>query len=545
MAIMRLTGPMLTIWREHRTDVLKQVAVIEHALSSAHGEALDDELRSGAAREAHNVSGAVGTMGFALAAEHARALERALGAPDFLLPGELPRLAGLAAALREELAMPVHEEPSVTGDAAPMASGDRVTIELLVVDSDAARGALIVAEAQDRSITAGLARSLASAREMFSMGGPDVVLLDLSVSDALESVLGLLAEFAQDTTVLAVTDPARSVDRVEVARRGGRGFLPNSLSPGQTVDAVIALRAQLRTVGTRILALDDDTTILVLLKAMLGQAGMEVSTCNDPDRFLAQLEETSPELLILDFDMPGVTGPELCRAIRNDHRWQGLPIVLLTGHADPDSVRAVFDAGADDYVSKPFVGPELVARIANRLERVRMYRALADTDPLTGLANRRRSVDAIEDYLRLASRMGQSLCLAIIDVDRFKDVNDTHGHAAGDAVLRGVGTELLRYFRGEDVVARWGGDEFLIGMFGMSGADGRRRVNDLLDAMRGQSFDGVSVTISVGLAEYPSDGGDLDSLCAAADRALYEAKSAGRDGIATSTPAPGTGNARP
>jgi len=413
-------------------------------------------------------------------------------------------------------------------------------IELLVVDSDAVRGAQIVAEALDRSITAGLAESLASAREMFSMGEPEVVLLDLSVSDALESVLGLLAEVAQDATVLAVTDPARSVDRVEVARRGGRGFLPNSLSPGQTVDAVIALRAQLRTTGTRILALDDDKTILVLLKAMLGQAGMEVSTCDDPSQFLAQLEEISPELVILDFDMPGVTGPELCRAIRNDPRWQGLPIVLLTGHGDPDSVRAVFDAGADDYVAKPFVGPELVARIANRLERVRMYRALADTDPLTGLVNRRRSVDAIEDYLRLASRMRQSLCLAVIDVDRFKQVNDAHGHATGDAVLRGVATELLRYFRGEDVVARWGGDEFVIGMFGMSGADGRRRMNDLVERMRGQSFDGVSVTISAGLAEYPLDGVDLDSLYVAADRALYVAKSAGRDGMAATSRAPAT-----
>jgi diguanylate cyclase (GGDEF)-like protein len=412
--------------------------------------------------------------------------------------------------------------------------GERVEIELLVVDPDAARGAQIVAEAAGRSVTAGLARNLASAREMFSTGGPDVVLLDLSVSDALESVLGFLAEVAQNATVLTVTDPARSVDRVEVARRGGRGFLPNSMSPGQTVDAVLALRERLRTHGTRILALDDDPTVLALLRSMLGAAGMEISTCGEPSRFLAQLEEIAPELVILDFDMPGVTGPELCRAIRNDHRWQGLPIVLLTARADPDSVRAIFDAGADDYVSKPFVGPELVARIANRLERVRMYRALADTDPLTGLANRRRSVDAIEYYLRLAARMVQPLSLAVVDVDRFKDVNDSHGHAAGDVVLRGVGAELLRYFRGEDVVARWGGDEFLIGMFGMSGADGRRRINDLVQAVRAQSFDGVSITISAGLAEYPSDGGDLDSLYGAADRALYEAKSAGRDGMAAS-----------
>jgi diguanylate cyclase (GGDEF)-like protein len=486
-----------------------------------------------AACEAHKLPGAAGSVGFGLAADQARGLERASGAAGPVFADQLPRLGGMGAALRDGLELPPQDGSGATGDSPPELLGAcPENMELLVVDTDTMRGEQIVAEAQDRFLAAGLARSLGIARSALAVGSPDIVLLDLSMSDGLETVLGFLDEIAKDTPVLVVANPEWSVDRVEVARLGGRGLLPNSLSPGQMVDALIALRERVRTRGTRILALDDDLTVLALLKAMLGKAGMAVSTCADPSRFLALVEEASPELVILDFDMPGVTGPELCRAIRNDRRWGGVPIVLLTSHADPDSIRAGFDAGADDYVSKPFVGAELVARISNRLERVRMYRALADTDPLTGLVNRRRSVDALEDYLRIASRMAQPLCLGVVDVDKFKEINDAHGHAAGDVVLRGVGTELLRYFRGEDVVARWGGDEFVVGMFGMSGADGCRRMNDLLEAIRERSFDDMSVTISVGLAEYPFDGDDVDSLYGAADRALYEAKSEGRDGVA-------------
>jgi len=536
---MSLNGAMQAIWEQSRAEVLNQVAVIEDAVSNALAGTLDDQLREGAAREAHKISGSVGTLGFVRAAEYARALESALRAPHPRgvapepLTRELRGLSDLVCALRGELESSLRPEPDSIVTPAPDGLGvGQEDGGLLVVDRNAERGRRILAEAHERGLAARLASSMASARDLLGRASPDVVLLDLSVSETSEDSLSFLGEIARDRPVLVVSDPTRSIDRVEVARRGGRGFLPNSLSTAQTVDAVTALRERLRTRGTRILALDDDPMVLALLTEVLGQADMAVSTCDDGSRFLEQLERISPDLVILDFDMPGITGPELCRVVRNDQRWEGLPVVLLTSRRDPESVRAVFDAGADDYVSKPFVGPELVARISNRLERVRLYRALAETDPLTGLANRRRSVDAIEGYMRMAARMVQPLCLSVLDVDRFKSINDSHGHAAGDAVLRGLGSELLRSFRGEDVVARWGGDEFVVGMFGMSSADGRRRMDDFVEALRDRNFEGLSITISAGVAEHPSDGDDVGSLYRAADHALYEVKGKGRDGVA-------------
>lgn len=161
--------------------------------------------------------------------------------------------------------------------------------------------------------------------------------------------------------------------RVEVATCGGHGFLAPSLAPAEMIAAAIDLHERLR--GTRVLAVDDDEVVLSVLSSVLGEAGLSVATCGRPTDFWKRLEEFAPDLVLLDFDMPGVSGPQLCRAMRNEPRWAGTPVIFLTSRTDVESVRTVFDAGADDYLSKPFVGPEVVASIASRLERVRLYRA--------------------------------------------------------------------------------------------------------------------------------------------------------------------------
>jgi len=213
-----------------------------------------------------------------------------------------------------------------------------------------------------------------------------------------------------------------------------------------------------------------------------------------------------------------------------------MPVLFLTAYTDRDVVRRVFAAGADDYVSKPIVGPELVTRIANRLERTQLYRSVAETDTLTGVANRRKAGQVLGQFLRLAERHGQPLSLAILDLDYFKQVNDNYGHAAGDAVLCRLGQLLLRSFRGEDVVARWGGEEFMVGMYGMTKRDGVQRLAEVLDALRREAFtlsDGGTfrVSFSAGVAEYPTDGHDVQALYRAADGALYQAKEAGRNRV--------------
>jgi diguanylate cyclase (GGDEF)-like protein len=275
--------------------------------------------------------------------------------------------------------------------------------------------------------------------------------------------------------------------------------------------------------------------VLAALSATLGPRGVRVTTLEDPLAFWDALERTRPDLLVMDVDMPGVSGTELCRVVRNEARWNALPIVVLTARVDSDTIQRVFAAGADDYVAKPFVGPELVARIEGRLDRVRLQRLFAETDPLTGVANRASSEATLARLLRLSARHRQPLAVALVDVDGLHSVNDRRGHAAGDEVLRRLGRLLGGVLRGEDAVGRWGGEEFVVGMYGTDRDDAVQRLEAVLERFRAAEIGSPSgpfhATFSAGVAEAPADGVELDVLLRAAEAALAQAREAGRSRV--------------
>jgi diguanylate cyclase (GGDEF)-like protein len=533
-------GALQAIWEHSRGDVLAQVDVIADAVTDALTGCLDEQTRGQAAREAHKLAGSVGTLGFTVASEHARALEHALDTPQGPPQADLPSLAELTVALRHELevgreAVPVTNVP-------PPRDGSLV---LLVVDDDDQRGQALLGAAEARGVRMLLATDLHRARGLIVQASPELVLLSMSIGGDVDGAMGFLAETSTTRPVMVLGGAHSQLDRVEVATCGGRGFLAPSLDPSEMIAAAIDLHERLRVRGTRILAVDDDDVVLSVLSSVLEEAGLSVATCGRPTDFWKRLDEFAPDLVLLDFDMPGVSGPQLCRAMRNEPRWAGIPVIFLTSRTDVESVRTVFDAGADDYLSKPFVGPEVVARIASRLERVRLYRALADNDSLTGLPNRRKSVEVLDTLMRMADRRQQPMSFAIVDVDRFKSINDAYGHAGGDAVLRELGSLMTRHFRGEDVVARWGGDELVVGMYAMTDADARHRLGALVEEVRDHRFHDarIAVTLSIGVAQYSIDGADIAELYHAADAALYIAKAEGRDRVVAAGRGPADGPA--
>jgi diguanylate cyclase (GGDEF)-like protein len=164
-----------------------------------------------------------------------------------------------------------------------------------------------------------------------------------------------------------------------------------------------------------------------------------------------------------------------------------------------------------------------------------MLRLAADVDSLTGVATRRRGIEVLERFIRLAQRQNLPISVAVIDLDHFKEVNDRYGHLTGDMVLRRVAAVLSGCFRGEDVVARWGGEEFLVGMYSMPGEAAVRRLTLALEKLRAEQFDTVdsnfSVTFSAGIAEFSSDGADWTSLYRVADDTLRLAKAQGRNRV--------------
>ena len=204
----------------------------------------------------------------------------------------------------------------------------------------------------------------------------------------------------------------------------------------------------------------------------------------------------------------------------------------LLGTLGVCSIVAGVAFGPADVETLELLGSLAAATLVG-LEREQTLRERASTDPLTGLANRRHAEEQLDRLLRLAARRSDPLALALLDIDRFKSVNDLYGHGAGDTVLQRLATIIRDAFRAEDVVARWGGEEFVLGMYGSTAFSGAERLAAVLERVRAEVFttqDGVPihVTFSAGVAEFARDGETIEELCEAADRALYAAKSGGR-----------------
>jgi diguanylate cyclase (GGDEF)-like protein len=421
----------------------------------------------------------------------------------------------------------------------PHATAEPVADErpvLLIVDHDPELVKRSEPEATARGLRLVRAAGGDEARRLLAQEKPDAIVLDLSVggTDLVEE----LAERAAGVPLLVSGDDSSLglADRVEVARRGGSTFLQTPVSASRLLDAVTRELERIKPHQARVLAVDDDPQLLTLLRTILEDGRFSVATEQEPQRFWDTLEETRPDLVIVDVDMPTVNGIELCQVIRSDPRWATLPIVVLTALRDARTVQQVFEVGADDFVTKPIAAPELLGRVAARVARAQAHQASTQADYLTGLPNRRTFERQTSPYLLLAKRQNRPVAIAMLDLDNFKQINDTYGHPAGDTVLRRLGDLLRHAFRGEDVVARWGGEEFVVALFGSTREAGVRRLTELLHLLSREPIsapDGrrFSVTFSAGVAEFSQDGSDLDSLCRAADQALYLAKHAGRNRV--------------
>jgi diguanylate cyclase (GGDEF)-like protein len=396
-----------------------------------------------------------------------------------------------------------------------LVGGERLPIRELQADL-AARGLRVAAASASDDIALRL--------------NAQVAVVDLS-DPLAERFLSALKERRQEI-VIGVADEAGLEARVAFARRGGRILLSADLAPHEIAEVVMSMRERFREERTHVLVVGDDAALLERTITLLRAHDLDVTTLQDPSHFWQTLERHNPDVLLLDLEMPGFNGLELCQAVRADPRWSQLPVLFLTAQREAESVRAVFAAGADDYLNKPVVEEELVQRIRNRLARIRLLRDLADRDALTGVANRRKASEQLARLERIAKRYGQPLTLAVLDLDHFKHVNNSFGHDAGDEVLRRLGRRLQGEFRGEDVVGRWGGEEFVIGMYGMPGPIAVDRLRALLDDWQREQFEDRSggkfgTSFTIGLAELPASAGSLEELHRAADRARYRGKAAG------------------
>lgn len=287
----------------------------------------------------------------------------------------------------------------------------------------------------------------------------------------------------------------------------------------------------------KILIAEDDATSRLVLSATLKKMGHEVvSTANGQQAWDVLGEEYFP-LLISDWMMPDMDGLDLCRRIRGADHAQYTYIILLTALSGKNSYLDGMDAGADDFVTKPFDEDQLAARlrVADRILALHeKLRNQAMFDGLTGLLNRTAIMDCLTAEMERASRENQPLSVVLLDLDHFKQVNDVHGHSAGDAVLKEAAQRMKNSMRGYDQVGRYGGEEFLIVAPGCSQENSlilAERVRDSICGSRIHTSQGeLDVTCSLGAAVACATPREQpDALIARADAALYRAKDNGRN----------------
>lgn len=292
----------------------------------------------------------------------------------------------------------------------------------------------------------------------------------------------------------------------------------------------------------QVLAAEDNPVFQSMLKTMLTRWGYEAVMARDGNEAWNILQrDDAPRLAVLDWMMPGVDGLEICRRIRSANREPYIYILLLTARTESQDLIEGMDAGADDYLTKPFNAHELRVRIrAGRrildlqeelLQAREALREQATYDGLTGLLNRTNILEKLDDELARATRSGSAVSVLMVDLDRFKSVNDTQGHLTGDAVLREAASRLRSASRRYDAVGRYGGEEFLVVLPGCEASAARVQAERLREAIADIPFRADSrplpMTCSIGLA--CSTYCAPEALIRGADDALYLAKAQGRN----------------
>ncbi|WP_254565077.1 response regulator [Oscillatoria sp. HE19RPO] len=365
------------ILEKYRPRLNQQIALLRQTYNALAAGKLTDELQERAIQDAHKLAGSLGPFGYLEGSNLARKIEYLLMSQTPLGTAETQQLEQLTQALSEELTKP----PTEISLEIPSPAKVRT---LLVVDSDPAIASVLNAQAANLGMGVESALTVSAARNAIAQTTPDLILLDIACPETRTSPgekagLRWLQEVAHQfptLPILVFTALDNLADRVAVSRCGGRGFLLKPADSDQIFKAIAQVLPPKATPEAKVLIVDDDPAALAVMKELLQPWGLEVTTLDNPEKFWEILTAVAPDLLILDLEMPKFNGIDLCQVVRQDPNWGDLPILVVTAHTDAQSLRQVFAVGADDFIGKPIVGPELVTRITSRIERDRFRQQL-------------------------------------------------------------------------------------------------------------------------------------------------------------------------
>ena len=482
-------------WEKQAAKVLRRIQILDHSVQALQRNPSDDNLRLQIRQEGHIL---VGVMGSVCMAEHLptlQALSTWISGAHLNTPSEIQVLHKQLGMLTQMLEAAT--SGSVTRVQETVATGERLPDRrILVVDSDREWVTQLMNEAYRWGIQMVRAADPNLAVSAIERACPDAVILNASinVSPTVGSIVGssyvtrTTIEFLNHLThhcprvpVWIVTDEGDNglvaADRIAISNHRGQGFfrksIPLATLMGLINQSLLNEAPRHSVPEAKILLVDDDRLMLSLLKGILEPWGMQVTTCNEPRQARTMLSEVKPDLMVLDFEMPEMNGIEVCQQTRNDVSTATLPILFLTAHRDADTMQKVFSAGADDYVSKPVIAPELMTRIFNRLERSQLFREQSQRDLLTQCWNQAGSQERFKLLIEESQHLHQPVCFAVIGIQNLLSITRKLGYLAIDRILKGLADALRATLPRDSSIARWDSGEFVILMPGMDARSGQ------------------------------------------------------------------------
>lgn len=372
---------------------------------------------------------------------------------------------------------------------------------------------------------------------------PETVVIDVDFGGGhwagIETVETLQSRHEAPIPILYLSEEDGSIEtRLKASRSGGEEFFYPAIDPGQLIEKIESYTHANPIEPYRVLVVDDSRAQAKFMENVLNKAGMKPYIITDPMKIIHALDEFSPEIIVLDMYMPGCTGMEIARVIRQQDRLHSVPIIYLSAEDDVSKQLHAMSLGGDDFLTKPIDPKHLIATLHNRGRRARSLLALMVRDSLTGLYNHTHTLHLLDNEISRARQNGTSLTYIMLDIDFFKRVNDTYGHPMGDRVLRSLSLFLKQRLRKTDHIGRYGGEEFAIILPNTGPSDARTVLNEIRERfselMHPAGESDFRVTFSAGIAAW--NGESAQQICERADEALYEAKHAGRNRVMVATP---------
>lgn len=517
---------------EHLPDELSALAALAKKLEAAPDRGMLEELQ----QRLHKLAGSGGTFGLAELSSEARRLEH-LG--KAWLGEEQPVEAALRLFSLDVAALPATLSklddpgmPPMNNDAP--GKDDARSARLWLVHEEEKHGQELGRLLEQFGFEVSLYKDIAEAEAAAASGKPDALIVDIpNECHAMPD-----SPVFQGRPVLFISEQGDFAQRLRAVHMGAKGFLLKPLDVSKLVEQLEQIFEQTQQASYRVLIVDDDVALSEHYRLALSAAGMDVDVLSQPDKVIERVSEFHPDLVLMDIEMPDYKGTELAAVIRQHEGWVGLPIIYLSAETDVDEQIKAMGVGADDFLTKPISDARLVAAVKVHAERARRLADLMSKDSLTGLLKHARIKEALAIELTRSARSGKTLCVAMIDIDHFKRVNDTYGHAAGDRVIRAMAHLLKQRLRKSDLVGRYGGEEFVAVLPACDIDTAESVMNDIRERFarlmfhhKGSEF---GCTFSVGIAcngQFPQS-----DLLVAADEALYCAKREGRNRVCAANP---------